>query len=225
MAYKEIVTFPKKWEVWKRFLQNVVNFSNVKNLFFKFLKVSNSKLKVCGREFFKLLRISTLKFEKVCERKFFNLLKVLTVKFEVCGRMVFELLKASNFKRVKESSSHCCKFQVKFQDCAIKVFQVFKVFFSSLCEMSKDFFQSFQFFERMFILSFVFKMPSFQMESLKIMEKFDDGNFHLWKFKIHMMLSKHGLWKFINGSTTLPSEEVIRADYTKKKDKGFCIAL
>jgi len=160
----------------------------------------------------------------MCGRKFFNLLKVLTLKFEVCGREVFELLKASNFKRVKESSSHCYKFQVKFQGCAIKVFQVFKVSFSSLCEMSKDFFQNFQFFSvQMFILSFVFKMSSFQMESLKIMEKFDGGNCHLWKFKMHMMISKHGLWKFINGSTTLPSEEVIRVDYTKKKTKAFTL--
>ncbi len=38
-------------------------------------------------------------------------------------------------------------------------------------------------------------MSSFQMESLKVMEKFDGGNFHLWKFKMRMMLSKHGLWK------------------------------
>ncbi len=36
------------------------------------------------------------------------------------------------------------------------------------------------------------------MESLKVMQKFDGDNFHLWKFKICMMLSKHGFWKFIN---------------------------
>jgi hypothetical protein len=41
-------------------------------------------------------------------------------------------------------------------------------------------------------------MLSFQMESLKVMQKFDGDNFHLWKFKICMMLSKHGFWKFIN---------------------------
>ncbi len=57
---------------------------------------------------------------------------------------------------------------------------------------------------RMFVLAFVFnKMSSFQMESLKIMEKFDGGNFHLWKFKMRMMLSKHGLWKFVDGSATI----------------------
>jgi hypothetical protein len=46
----------------------------------------------------------------------------------------------------------------------------------------------------MFVLAFVKnKMSSFQMEVLKVMEKFDGGNFHLWKFKMCMMLSKHEL--------------------------------
>jgi hypothetical protein len=31
---------------------------------------------------------------------------------------------------------------------------------------------------------------------LKVMENFNDGNFHLWKCKMCVMLSKHGLWKF-----------------------------
>jgi hypothetical protein len=61
------------------------------------------------------------------------------------------------------------------------------------------------------------------MESLKVMEKFDGGNFHLWKFKMRMMLSKHGLWKFVDGSATLPSEEVARANYNKKKTKAFAL--
>ncbi len=39
-------------------------------------------------------------------------------------------------------------------------------------------------FERVFVITFVFKMSSFQMESLNVMEKFDGGNFQLWKFKI-----------------------------------------
>jgi len=61
--------------VWKKFLQSVISFSSVENMFFKFLKMSSFKVKVFGREFSKLLKISTLKFEKVCGRKFFNLLK------------------------------------------------------------------------------------------------------------------------------------------------------
>jgi hypothetical protein len=75
----------------------------------------------------------------------------------------------------------------------------------------------------MFVVAFVFKMSSFQMESLKVMEKFDGGNFHLWKFKMRMMLSKHGLWKFVDGSATLPSEEVARADYNEKETKAFAL--
>jgi len=67
-------------------------------------------------------------------------------------------------------------------------------------------------------------MSSFQMESSKVMEKFNDGNFHLWKFKMRMMLSKHGLWKFVDGSATLLSEEVVKVDYNEKKTKA-CIAL
>jgi hypothetical protein len=59
-----------------------------------------------------------------------------------------------------------------------------------------------------FILAFVkIKMSSFQMESLKIMEKFDGGNFRLWNFKMRMMLSKHGLWKFVHGSATILNDE------------------
>jgi hypothetical protein len=75
----------------------------------------------------------------------------------------------------------------------------------------------------MFVVAFVFKMFSFQMESLKIMEKFDDYNFHLWKFKMRMMLSKHGFWKFVDGSATLPSEEVARANYNEKETKAFAL--
>ncbi len=75
----------------------------------------------------------------------------------------------------------------------------------------------------MFVIAFVLKMSSFQMESLKVIEKFDGGNFHLWKFKMRMMLSKHGLWKFVDGSVTLPNEEVVSADYNKKEMKAFTL--
>jgi hypothetical protein len=87
----------------------------------------------------------------------------------------------------------------------------------------KDFFQSFRSFEIVFVVAFVFKMSSFQMESLKVMGKFDGGNFHLWKFKMRMMFSKYGLWKFVDGNATLPSEEVARADYNEKEMKAFTL--
>jgi hypothetical protein len=66
-------------------------------------------------------------------------------------------------------------------------------------------------------------MSSFQMESLKVMEKFDGGNFHLWKFKMRMMLLKHGFWKFVDGNATLPSEEVAMADYNEKEMKALAL--
>jgi hypothetical protein len=55
------------------------------------------------------------------------------------------------------------------------------------------------------------------------MEKFDGGNFHLWKFKMRMMHFKHGLWKFVDESATLPSEEVARANYNEKEMKAFAL--
>jgi hypothetical protein len=60
---KKVILFPSEWEVWKRFLQSVVSFSSVENLF---LKVSSFKVKVFGREFFEFLKTSTFKFESVC---------------------------------------------------------------------------------------------------------------------------------------------------------------
>jgi hypothetical protein len=73
-----------------------------------------------------------------------------------------------------------------------------------------------------FVVAFVFKISSFQVESLKVMEKFDGANFHLWKFKMHMMLSKHGLWKFVDGSATLPNDSTM-ADYNEKEMKAFAL--
>ncbi len=89
--------------------------------------------------------------------------------------------------------------------------------------MSKISSKAFNLLKKMFVLAFVFKMSSFQMESLKVMEKFDGGNFHLWKFKMRMMLSKHGLWKFVDGSATLPIEELAKADYNEKEMKAFAL--
>jgi len=68
--------FPSEWEVWKNFFQNVISFSSAKNSFIKILKVSSFKVKVFRKEFFELLRISTLNFEKVCGREFLDSLKV-----------------------------------------------------------------------------------------------------------------------------------------------------
>jgi hypothetical protein len=61
------------------------------------------------------------------------------------------------------------------------------------------------------------------MQSLKVMEKFDGANFHLWKFKMRMMLSKHGFWKFVNGSATIPHDEDQITDYNEKVTKAFAL--
>jgi hypothetical protein len=65
---------------------------------------------VCGKEFFHLLRVSTLKFEKMC------------------GKEVFKLLKASRFKCVKESSLPLLQVSSEVSTLCKKFFQVFEGF-------------------------------------------------------------------------------------------------
>jgi hypothetical protein len=55
------------------------------------------------------------------------------------------------------------------------------------------------------------------------MEKFNGGNFHLWKFKMCMMFSKHGLWKFVDGNVTIPDDEDEMMDYNEKVTKAFIL--
>jgi hypothetical protein len=43
VAYKELVTFPSEWEVWKTLLQNVVNFQVLNNVF-QVVESSNVKV-------------------------------------------------------------------------------------------------------------------------------------------------------------------------------------
>jgi hypothetical protein len=85
---------------------------------------------------------------------------------------------------------------VEFQALCNKRLASDKSFFlSSLREGSKISSKAFNLLKRVFVATFVFKMSFFQMESLKVMEKFHGGNFPFWKFKMRMMFSKHGLWK------------------------------
>ncbi len=60
------------------------------------------------------------------------------------------------------------------------------------------------------------------MKSLKVMGKFDGRNFHLWNFKMRMMLSKHGFWKFVDGNATIPDDEDEMANYNKKAIALLC---
>ncbi len=55
------------------------------------------------------------------------------------------------------------------------------------------------------------------------MEKFDGGNIHLWKFKMCMMLSKHGLWKFVDGSATIIGDENQIMDYNENVTNAFAL--
>ncbi len=40
----KIIVFTSEWEVWKKFLQGVVSFSSVKNLFLKVSRFSNESV-------------------------------------------------------------------------------------------------------------------------------------------------------------------------------------
>jgi hypothetical protein len=106
---------------------------------------------------------------------------------------------------------------VKFQAYAIKDLQVLEVSFLNLCEVSKISSKAFNLLRRVFVVAFVFKMSYFQMEALKVVEKFDGGSFHLWKFKMRM------IWKFVDGNATLPSEEITMANYNEKEMKVFAL--
>jgi hypothetical protein len=55
------------------------------------------------------------------------------------------------------------------------------------------------------------------------MEKFDGGNFHLSKFKIRMMFLKHGFWKFVDGSATIPNDGDEITNYNEKATKAFAL--
>ncbi|MGH7974689.1 MAG: retrotransposon gag domain-containing protein, partial [bacterium] len=39
------------------------------------------------------------------------------------------------------------------------------------------------------------------------MDKFDGGNFHLWKFKMEMLLASKDLWDIVDGSEEAPEED------------------
>jgi hypothetical protein len=76
--------------------------------------------------FFKLLKVSTLKFKKVCGKEFFELLKVSTLKFEVCARKVFQVVETFKFEVCqRELFANVTSFKSNFNLCK-KVFQVFE---------------------------------------------------------------------------------------------------
>jgi hypothetical protein len=132
------------------------------------------------------------------QKKFFKLLKALSFK---CVKEFFANVTSfkSNFKFMQENFSSVWGFYVKVLFCDITIeWEDFKCSLQTLASFFNLKFSHSHFIwikkHRVFVLTFVFKkMSSFQMESLKVMEKFDGGNFHFWEFKMRMMLSKHGL--------------------------------
>lgn len=50
-------------------------------------------------------------------------------------------------------------------------------------------------------------MAMFEGESSKLVEKFDGVNFHLWKFKMEMLLASKDLWEIVEGSEEVPCED------------------
>jgi hypothetical protein len=49
-------------------------------------------------------------------------------------------------------------------------------------------------------------MASLKSEAARIMNKFNEGNFNLWRFKIRMLLAFVNLWDIVDGpEETLPS--------------------
>ncbi len=161
--------------------------------------------KTCSSKFFESIKFQG---ESTRAKEFFNSLKVWSVwkkalcviesvKFQMGQREFFALLQVSSL--CKFASDRTFFFPFKFT------------------WVVKDFFQSFQSFERMFVVAFMFKMSSFQMESLKVMERFYGGNFHLWKFKMHMMLSKHGFWKNLLMGVPLCQVKKLQRPITMKK--------
>jgi hypothetical protein len=74
-----------------------------------------------------------LKFEKVCEREFYEFLGVSTLKFEVCGREFFNLLKSLSFKCVKDNFLPLLEVSNEVSSLRKKVFQVFEGFLMKVC--------------------------------------------------------------------------------------------
>ena len=69
-------------------------------------------------------------------------------------------------------------------------------------------------------------MASFEGEGSKVEDKFDGVNFHLWKFKMEMVMAERELWDIVEGSEQFPhfttNPRVIQA-YNRREKKAFAI--
>lgn len=63
-------------------------------------------------------------------------------------------------------------------------------------------------------------MASLEGESARVVEKFDGVYFHLWKFKMEMVLAAKDLWEIVEGSEQEPPDQ-FENDYDPKVFKAY----
>ena len=69
-------------------------------------------------------------------------------------------------------------------------------------------------------------MASYEGEGPKVVDKFDGVNFHLWKFKMEMVMVQKELWEIVDGSEEPPhstSDPRVMQAYKRKEKKAFAI--
>ena len=69
-------------------------------------------------------------------------------------------------------------------------------------------------------------MASYEGEGPKVVDKFDGMNFHLWKFKMEMVMAEKELWDIVDGSEEPPhstSDPRVMQTYLRREKKAFAI--
>ena len=67
---------------------------------------------------------------------------------------------------------------------------------------------------------------AFKGEGPKVVDKFDGMNFHLWKFKMQMVLAEKELWEIVKGSEEPHFSSIgpkVRIAYNRFEKKAFAI--
>ena len=71
-------------------------------------------------------------------------------------------------------------------------------------------------------------MVSFESEGPKVIDKVDGVDFHLWKFKMKMVLAEKELWEIVEGSEEPPfsfTDPKVRIAYNWRDEKAFGILV
>jgi hypothetical protein len=69
-------------------------------------------------------------------------------------------------------------------------------------------------------------MASYEGEGPKVVDKFDGVNFHLWKFKMEMVMAEKELWDIVDGSEEPPQSTTdpgVMQAYLRREKKAFAI--